>query len=136
MNDKHIDELINKALQEEQILPEGLSDRLGQYIDTLSATEQPVKKYTLFKRRFLYWLSGVAAILVVAVALFFQTESGFSGKQTTADTFSDPEEAALVAQNALAFMSRQLNKGLDQVAEAGQEVEKVNQILNKSFSNK
>ena len=33
MNDKNIDELINKALQEEQALPEGLSRRLEEQID-------------------------------------------------------------------------------------------------------
>lgn len=30
MNDKNIDELINKALQEEQALPEGLSCQAGR----------------------------------------------------------------------------------------------------------
>ena len=34
MDDKKIDELINKALQEEQALPEGLSRRLEKQIDT------------------------------------------------------------------------------------------------------
>lgn len=132
MNDKQIDELIDKALTEEQALPEGLSERLDQYIDTLSAAEQQIKRHSLVRRRSFYWFSGVAAALVLAIALFFQTES--KRPQATADTFSDPEEAALVAQNALAFMSLQLNKGLDHVAGAEQEMEKVNQILNKSFN--
>lgn len=35
MDDKKIDELINKALQEEQALPEGLSRRLEKQIDSL-----------------------------------------------------------------------------------------------------
>jgi len=134
MNDKQIDELINKALAEEQALPEGLSERLEQYIDTLSAAEQQMKRHSVFRRRSFYWFSGVAAALVLAIALFFQTELSLPHEQATADTFSDPEEAALVAQNALAFMSQQFNKGLDHVAEAEQEMEKVNQILNKSFN--
>ena len=33
MNDKQIDELINKVLREDQTLPEGLSERLEQQID-------------------------------------------------------------------------------------------------------
>jgi len=134
MNDKQIDELISKALNEEQALPEGLSERLEQYIDMLSADEQQTKRRSLFRRRSLYWFSGVAAALVVAIAVFFQTESSMPHEQVTADTFTDPEEAAIVAQNALAFMSLQLNKGLEQVAEAGQEMQKVNQILDKSFN--
>ena len=40
MNDKQIDELIDKALQEDGRLPEGLSERLEQYIDNLAAGEQ------------------------------------------------------------------------------------------------
>lgn len=34
MDDKKIDELINKALQEDKALPEGLSRRLEKQIDT------------------------------------------------------------------------------------------------------
>ena len=40
MDDKKIDELINKALQEEQALPEGLSRRLEKQIDTWASTEE------------------------------------------------------------------------------------------------
>ena len=38
-NDKQIDELIDKALQEEMALPEGLSSRLEKQIDLLAAKE-------------------------------------------------------------------------------------------------
>jgi hypothetical protein len=54
MNDKQIDELIDKALQEDGRLPEGLSERLEQYIDNLAAGEQ-TKKISLVRRRFIYW---------------------------------------------------------------------------------
>ena len=36
MDDKKIDELINKALQEDLALPEGLSERLERQIDFLA----------------------------------------------------------------------------------------------------
>ena len=36
MDDKRIDELINKALQEDLALPEGLSERLERRIDFLA----------------------------------------------------------------------------------------------------
>ena len=49
MNDKQIDELIGKALQEDKKLPEGLSERLEQYIDNLAAGEQ-TKKISLVRR--------------------------------------------------------------------------------------
>ena len=40
MNDKQIDELINKVLREDQTLPEGLSERLEQQIDAWAAAER------------------------------------------------------------------------------------------------
>ena len=39
MDDKRIDELINKALQEDLALPEGLSERLERRIDFLAQEE-------------------------------------------------------------------------------------------------
>ena len=53
MNDKNIDELINKALQEEQALPEGFSRRLEEQIDAWAATEEK-KTRSLTRRRSLY----------------------------------------------------------------------------------
>lgn len=53
MNDKKIDELINKSLQEEQTLPEGLSHRLEERIDAWAATEEK-KTRSLPRRRTLY----------------------------------------------------------------------------------
>jgi len=131
MNDKHIDELIDQALREEQELPQGLSERLELYIDQLAIEDQQ-KQVKRVKMRALYWLTGVAAALLLGIALFFQTENA-NMRLTTADTFNNPEEAAIAAQEALAFLSTQLNKGLDQVSEAKSEVEKVNEIVNKQI---
>ena len=69
MDDKKIDELINKALQEEQALPEGLSRRLEKQIDTWASTEEK-KTRSLTRRRTLYWLSGVAASIYCASAFY------------------------------------------------------------------
>ena len=124
MDDKKIDELINKALQEDLALPEGLSERLERRIDFLA---QEVSR-----RRSFYWISGIAAAILGALFLIF-TETNRPAP-TMADTFTDPEEAAVVAQNALAFMSRNLNKGLGQVNEAGQEITKINKIVNKHLN--
>jgi len=133
MNDKHIDDLINKALREEGELPEGLSDRLEQHINKLAEKEEKTSKAWLMRKRSIYWFSGVAAALILCIALFFQTENIQDGP-TTADTFNDPQEAAIVAQEALAFLSIHLNKGLDQVSEANEEMNKVNKIVNKQLN--
>lgn len=133
MNDKRIDELIDQALRDEKELPEGLSQRLEQYVDSLIEDDKAGKTVRL-KRRSLYWLSGVAAAVLLGVVLFFQTENMQIPQPTTADTFTNPQEAALAAQEALAFLSTQLNKGIDQVSDAKEEVDKVNQIVNKQFN--
>ena len=123
MDDKRIDELINKALQEDLALPEGLSERLERRIDFLAQEEVSPR---VSRRRSFYWISGIALFLI-----FTETNRP---APIMADTFTDPEEAAVVAQNALAFMSRNLNKGLGQVNEAGQEITKINKIVNKHLN--
>jgi hypothetical protein len=86
-------------------------------------------KPQLRKRTFFYWISSAAAIILLCIGLFFATREQSPPKM--ADTFTDPEEAALVAGQTLALISAHLNKGLDKVADAEQELEKVNQLLNK-----
>lgn len=133
MNDKQIDELIDRVLKDEQSLPEGLSERLEQYVDNLSVAEKgKTVRHSIFRAPSFYWISGIAATLLVGMALFFQTEIN-APAPVTADTFDDPKEAAIAAGNALAFMSKELNKGLDQVDDAKQNIEKVNQIINKTL---
>jgi len=129
MNDKDFDKLIQKSLRSEQELPEGLSERLERHIDQL-ATDEKKRKISITKRRSIYWFGSIAASLIVGVAIFFQVESRYTEPQ---DTFSDPREAAIAAQNALAMLSTKLNKGLDQVSIAGEEVHKVNTIIDKQF---
>lgn len=129
MNDKQIDELIDKVLQEDQTLPEGLSERLEQQIDVWTAAEKKETTRSSFRRRSLYWLSGAAAIALLCVGIFRFVAPDKEHQLT--DTYTNPQEAAIAAQKALAFMSINLNKGIEQVNEAQQEMNKVNDILNK-----
>lgn len=128
MNDKQIDELINKVLREDQTLPEGLSERLEQQIDAWAAAEKKETIRSSFRRRSLYWLSGAAAIALLCVGIFQFAAS--EKEHQLADTYTNPQEAAIAAQEALAFLSVNLNKGIEQVNEAQQEMNKVNEILN------
>lgn len=129
MNDKQIDELINKVLHEDQALPEGLSQRLEQQINAWAAAEQKETPRSSFRRRSLYWLSGAVAAALLCVGIFQLTEQNTA--QPMADTYTNPQEAAQVAQKALALLSSNLNKGIDQMNDARQEMHKVNEILNK-----
>ena len=60
MDDKKIDELINKALQEEQALPEGLSRRLEKQIDTWASTEEKKTRSLTRRRTCLLYTSDAA----------------------------------------------------------------------------
>ena len=51
MDDKKIDELINKALQEDLALPEGLSERLERQIDFLAQEEISPRVFLLLDKR-------------------------------------------------------------------------------------
>ena len=109
MNDKNIDELINKALQEEQALPEGLSRRLEEQINA--------------------W----AASILLCIG-FFQYDVPSYAPDRLHDTYTNPEDAAVAAEKALLLLSHNLNKGISQVNDAGQEIDKVNNILNKHLN--
>lgn len=132
MDDKKIDELINKALQEEQALPEGLSRRLEKQIDTWASTEEK-KTRSLTCRRTLYWLSGVAATILLCIS-FLQYKSSYQAHDRLSDTYTNPKDAAAAAEKALLLLSQNLNKGISQVDNAGQEIDKVNNILNKHLN--
>lgn len=133
MDDKRIEESINKALKENLALPTGLSERLERNINAWADEENRMKSDQRISRtRSLYWLSGIAAAILCAV-LFIFTETGHPNPRL-ADTYSDPKEAAVAAENALALISSNLNKGLVQVNDARQEMNKINKIVNKHLN--
>jgi len=121
------DQQVFRLLHDTQIqVPSGVSERLEEAIMRRGKTTLPRR------RALLYWISSAAAVVLLCIGLYVAIDK--QPQPTMADTFSDPEEAALVASQTLAFVSAQLNKGLDMVAEAGQEFEKVNQLLNKHLN--
>jgi hypothetical protein len=120
MNSKDFDRLMEEALHIS--VPEGLAGRLEKQIDALAAGEKKRKT------RRLSAITGLAAAALLGIGIFLHTDRQ---PHTPADTFTDPAEAALAAEHALAFMSEQLNRGLEQASGAAQEFDKVNEILNK-----
>ena len=67
MDEKRIDKLINKALQEDLALPEGLSERLERQINLLAHDKKLARSARL---RPFYWISGVAAAIFGTLFLF------------------------------------------------------------------
>lgn len=125
------DQRLFKALYNEEIqIPEGISERLDKAIERMDKSSPASNNK---RRYFSYWISGVAAVALLCIGLFFVTPQ--SAKPQMADTFEDPVEAAMAAEKAIAFMSSYMNKGLDQVSDAGQEIKKMNQVLDKLKTN-
>lgn len=119
--DLQTDKALFLALAGEEIrLPEGLSGRL----------ERSIERWTA-RRRWRYMTGSAAAVVGLCIGLFFATREP-AGRQR-ADTFDDPREAALVATQALAFLSSEWNRGLSHVAQADTEIREVNRIVNEYF---
>ena len=128
MNEQEIDQLIKQALQAEAELPKGLEERLEKQIDALAEAERPHLRLTP-TRSFRWAISGIAAALIGT--LFWVQLERQATPPTPADTFSDPKEAALVAEKALVMLSQNLNKGLAQAQASTEEMRQINQIINK-----
>lgn len=125
--DMEEDTLLFRVLCDETIqVPKEVSHRLNDAIEGMEKSSRIIRP----KRRLIpYWISSAAAVVLLCLGIFFVTQRPVESQ--IADTFDDPAEAAIVAEKALTFMSAQLNIGLNQVADARQEFDKVDQILNK-----
>jgi len=106
-------------------IPEGLKQRLEQKLDNHISKG---KRFTL--RKTAYKITGIAAAILLCLGIAFYQSPFTDNSGVTADTYKDPHEAALVAGQALAFLSSNLNKGMEQVNEAEKEIQQVNEILN------
>ena len=140
LNEENIDECWKEDQQLFRLLhnskihvPEGVSQRLEKSIVQMTSPPKVSQKIVQIKQKWYYWISSAAAVALLCIGLFFLTRKPTSTRM--ADTFSDPEKAALVAEQTLTFMSVQLNKGINKVADAGLELDKVNQLLNKHLNN-
>ena len=80
-----------------------------------SIGESRISRLFDIRRPWIYWAAGVAASLLILVAIFVEFDP-FSGK--ISDTYDNPEVAYVQAKKILMFVSTQLNKGtenLDQI---------------------
>lgn len=106
-------------------LPTGLEERLETRLNTHI---EKSKRFTL--KPISYKIAGIAAAILLCVTISINQGLFTGNSGMTADTYKDPHEAAVVAQQALVFLSQNLNKGIDQVNEAEKDLQEVNEILN------
>jgi hypothetical protein len=112
-------------------LPKGISERLENVIDIHMAKETIPQKSHSKTRKLLIRITSVAAVLLLCIGLFFTTNKPV--KSYTADTYTDPEEAAMVAEQALMLVSAKLNQGFHPLEKVKESVNKTNELLNESL---
>ncbi len=106
-------------------VPEGLEARLEKSLDAYITKKKKINlKYTTYK------ITGIAAAILLCIGIAFYQASTKSETTIMADTYSDPEQAAKVASEALTLLSLNLNKGLDRVSDAKKEIQEVNKLIN------
>ncbi len=116
-------------------VPENLESKLNVLIDQL-AGEETKRSFSKTKKMSI-WISSVAACIIILITsgiiLNMQTgkNSDLSGLQK--GIITDPDVAAIEAQKALVLVSRNFNKGTEQLALVSENIEKANQLLEKQL---
>ena len=114
-------------------VPDGLGLKLETLIDRLDKEEMHSKRKA---KQIRLQIGSIAASIVILISIgLYINLSGkikiFAVSQT--ETINDPEVAYREAERALALVSENFNKGLEQLAIVSNEMEKTNKTLEKTF---
>lgn len=120
--------LYSLPVDDDAEMPFSLNDKLSSLIDDLAQKEKPKRRNVMLRR-----VSAIAAslLLLISVGLFMLNDR--HPQHMLVDTYTDPREAYIETQKALEMISSKLNDGLDPLKKAGDDMSKVNQILNQSL---
>ena len=95
------------STQQENNMPGDLQSRLEGMLEEKTKTAIPA-----FSRWRYYWISGAAALILVLLALFMDTQiKKRPSLQATGDTFKDPYLAYAEAKRVLYFVSDKMSTG-------------------------
>ena len=112
-------------------LPEGFSKRLERSIDNHIQTTATWKSNSK-RRKLVLSLLSTAAAVILCIGLFVYT--GRNRQQDfISDTYTNPEEAAIAAEQTLRFISLKLNQGLAPLQKVKENLNKTNEILNQNL---
>jgi len=96
-------------MQQEGGLPDHLQHRLEDMIDGKTG-----RSITAFTKWRYYWISGAAAVILLLLALFLDSQiRKRPSLQATGDTFEDPYLAYAEAKRVLYFVSDKMNTGTE-----------------------
>ncbi|MDR1222426.1 MAG: hypothetical protein LBL07_06055 [Tannerella sp.] len=108
-------------------MPEGFSERLENRIDS------HIKAVRTKTRRLWISMGSIAVAILLLAGLFFFKDNSTVKNDVITDTYTDPQEAAVVAEKILALVSSELNKGLSPLEKAKESIDKTNELLNKNL---
>lgn len=140
-------ELFLQLFEKETIdIPVGLESNLENLIDELDAKEAQTPKVILSqqsnKRSLWKWVGGIAAglALLITGGVYLNKESSTIGMPVQTSTITQISEVdqrkIKEAQDALILISKNLNKGVDQLSMVSDNLDKTNNILDKTFNRK
>jgi len=94
-------------IQQESDMPGNLQDKLEDILD--KKTERSIPAFSRWKY---YWISGAAAVFLLLMALFMDSQiKKRPSLQATGDTYEDPYLAYAEAKRVLYFVSDKMNTG-------------------------
>lgn len=125
-------------------VPVGLETKLNDLIDELASEEKKVFKLKAQTNKRQMWVrigsiaAGVA--LVISAGVYFNKKADSitpplaQGQTENVDV--EDKEKIKEAQEALVLLSSKFNKGMDQLAVVSSNLDKPNEIINKTFNRK
>lgn len=126
-------------------VPSSLESKLNNLIDELEEKETKEIKPQQSKRRLMTWVGSAAA----SVAILISVGLYLNNRPETVDTplahqqdgdqqqlSEEDKKAVQEAEEALMLLSSKFNKGVKQMAVVSDNIEKTNEILNKTFNRK
>ncbi|MDR0575326.1 MAG: hypothetical protein LBG96_15130 [Tannerella sp.] len=112
-------------------LPEGFSERLENAIDKYMAETIPQKSRSK-TIKILIKITSAAAVILIGTGLFFITDKP-AKSYIAADTYTEPKEATMVAEQALILVSTKLNQGFYPLKKVKESVDKTNELLSENL---
>jgi hypothetical protein len=120
-------------------VPSSLESKLNDLVDELADKERKGETKPLHGRRRMWtWIGSAAAgvAILVSAGLFFNDKPG-SEPVIRTETLSDKDKQTVKeAEDALMLLSGKFNKGVNQLAVVSSNIDKTNDILNKTFNRK
>lgn len=115
-------------------VPIDLQNKLSKSIDRWEETEKRVVRIKHDRRIYWQWVSGIAAGILLIFSVWTYVDRNENNTPALADTYTNPEDAYKEAQKALALVSMNLNKGMEQLENAQQKTEKVDKIIKRTIN--